>query len=94
MKSFVGETGKRVARLLGSLILILLFIYYVAPWMKRLPMVRSLTDFIEERGIDAGALYYTEVEEFAEAEAQMSNTMAYMPGRYEAKGGTGTTGLD
>ena len=37
------------------------------------------TDFIEERGIDAGALYYTELEEFAEAEAQMSNTMVYMP---------------
>ena len=79
MKAIAGETGKGVLRLLGSLVLILLFIYYVAPWMTGLPMLRSLTDFIEERGIDAGALYYTELEEFAEAEAQMSNTMLYMP---------------
>jgi hypothetical protein len=80
MRVIAGETGKGVARLLVSIILILLFIFYVAPWMTALPMLRPLTNFIEERGIDAGALYYTEVEEFAEAEAQMDNTMVYMPG--------------
>ena len=79
MKVIAREIGKGVARLLGSFVLILLFIFYVAPWMTGLPMLRSLTGFIEERGIDAGALYYTDLEEFAEAEAQMSNTMAYMP---------------
>ncbi len=73
------EIGKAVLRLWVTFMLILLFIFYVAPLMTRLPMLRSLTDFIEERGIDAGALYYTELEEFAEAEAQMSNTMVYMP---------------
>jgi hypothetical protein len=70
---------RSVARLLVTFVLILLFILYVAPWMTGLPMLRSLTGFIEERGIDAGALYYTDLEEFAEAEAQMSNTMTYMP---------------
>jgi len=85
MKAIAAETGKGVVRLLGSLVLILLFIYCVAPWMTGLPMLRSLTIFIEERGIDAGALYYTELEEFAEAEAQMRNTMVYMPRRSETE---------
>jgi hypothetical protein len=80
MRGIAGETEKGVARLLVSIILILLFIFYLAPWMTALPMLRPLMNFIEERGIDAGALYYTEVEEFAEAEAQMDNTMVYMPG--------------
>ena len=79
MEVIAREIGKGVARLLGGLVLILLFIFYVAPWMTGLPMLRPLTGFIEERGIDAGALYYTDLEEFAEAEAQMSNTMMYMP---------------
>ena len=57
------------------------FIYSVGPVFNNRPYVKPLVDFIEERDIDAGALYYTEIEEFSEANINMENTMDYMPGK-------------
>ena len=70
---------KGVRDLLLSIMLILIFMFGIAPLMDRLPFIRPLVDFIEERDIDAGALYYTEIEEFSEAAIQMENTMDYGP---------------
>ena len=47
--------------------------------MGRLEYVDSFVEFIEERDIDAGALYYTDIEEFSEAEINMENTMRFPP---------------
>jgi hypothetical protein len=53
--------------------------FVIAPWIETFPMVKPLTEFIEESGIDASALYYTEVEEASEAELNMRSTMEYLP---------------
>ncbi|MBU1052715.1 MAG: hypothetical protein KKC46_02665 [Proteobacteria bacterium] len=42
-------------------------------------MVKPIAEFIENSGIDAGALYYTEVEEASVAELNMYNTVNYTP---------------
>ncbi len=70
---------KQWGYLLGSIVLIGIFMFIIAPAMKTLPLIKPLTQYIEEQDIDAGALYYTEVEEFAIAETNMNNTMNYMP---------------
>jgi hypothetical protein len=55
------------------------FMFVLAPLAQKIPMVNTLTTFIEETGIDAGALFYTEVEEASEAELNMRHTMKYPP---------------
>jgi hypothetical protein len=59
--------------------LVWVFMFVIAPWIETFPMVKPLTEFIEESGIDASALYYTEVEEASEAELNMRSTMEYLP---------------
>ena len=59
--------------------LVLIFMFVVGPWIEKVPMVKPLVTFIEERDIDAGALYYTEIEEFSEADINMTNSMKYPP---------------
>ena len=55
------------------------FVLYVAPCIDDLQYVQPLTTFIDEREINAGALYYTEIEEFSIAEINMINTFDYVP---------------
>ncbi len=73
--------AKGVIQLVVSIGLCAGFIFFVGPCMDRFESVKPLVAFIEERGIDAGALYYTDIEEFSEANIHMDNTMEYMPGR-------------
>ena len=63
----------------AGLFLIWVFMFVMAPWIEKTPAVKPLTDFIEERGIDASALYYTEVEEASIAELSIRSTMEYPP---------------
>ena len=70
---------KRWAALVVSIACVLLFFFVVGPFFLEMPAIAPLADFIEERGIDAGALYYTDIEEFSEANINMENTMQYMP---------------
>ena len=79
MESSHKSILKRLAALAASLLLIWFFMYHLGPWLKNLPAVRPLMNFIEERGIDATALYYTDIEEFAEADVQMNHSMDYTP---------------
>ena len=65
--------------LVGFILLIWIFLYYIGPWAANIPMVRPLLKFIEENEIDAGAYYYTDVEEFAEAEFAINQSMTYSP---------------
>ena len=75
--------GRRWTRFFTCILLVLVFIYVIGPLLSGAPLVRELTRFIDERSIEAGALFYTEVEEFSEADVRMRNTRWYAPGREE-----------
>ncbi len=67
--------------LLLGVLLILVFIFGITPWVQQLPMVRPLAEYIEESGIEATGLFYTEVEETGDAENYLRNTMRFTPRR-------------
>ena len=71
-----------VLKLLVSILIILFFMFYAGPKLGQSPWLKPLADFIEERNINANVYFYTEVEEFSEANINMKNTMAYPPGSY------------
>jgi len=70
---------KKVLQLIMSIFIILFFIFGIGPLMDNLPFIKPMITFIEDRNIDASALYYTEIEEFSEADIFMNNTMDYQP---------------
>ena len=70
---------KKIAALIVSLLLCLGFIFYVGPFFDSLECTKPMVNFIEDTGIDAGALYYTEIEEFSDAKVNMENTWDYTP---------------
>ncbi len=74
-----SSLSKRIAGLLASIAGCLLMIYVIGPWLDNLSAIKPLADFIDMRSIDANAYYYTEIEEFSDAEMNMKNTMRYMP---------------
>jgi hypothetical protein len=65
---------------ISCFILLWAFMFVIAPWLQRVPMINQLAKYIEESGIEAGAIYYTEVKEVSEAEANMRDTLMYPPG--------------
>ena len=69
---------KRVVKLILCIVSVLFFMFFIGPMMDKLPLVKPLVQFIDEREIDASALYYTEIEEFSEANSNMENTMKYL----------------
>lgn len=56
-----------------------LFMFVFLPRMESHPSIQPMVQFIEERDIDATALVYSEIEEFAVGYTEMDNTMDYMP---------------
>ena len=54
-----------------------LFIFVLAPLMQQIPAVNTLSRYIKESGIDAGALYYTEVDEVGESDLAVRNTLRF-----------------
>jgi hypothetical protein len=62
-----------------SVLTIVIFLFVVGPWIEKLPGFQPLADFIDERGIDANMYFYTEVEEFSDADINMNNTLHYPP---------------
>jgi len=54
-----------------------LFIFVLAPWMQKIPAVGTLSRYIKDSGIDAGALYYTEVDEVGESDLAVRNTFRF-----------------
>ncbi|UCG78040.1 MAG: hypothetical protein JSV21_10830 [Nitrospirota bacterium] len=65
----------RWAMMLFCLAIVWLFIFVAAPAMQSSPMVEPLAVYINESGIDAGALYYTEIEETSEAEVYLRSVL-------------------
>ena len=70
---------KRWGGLFIGIFIIWLLMAYAAPWGRQTATLRPIMDVIEERGIDATAYYYTDIEEFAEAELNITHTMRFMP---------------
>lgn len=54
-----------------------LFIFVLAPMMQQIPAINTLSRYITESGIDAGALYYTEVDEVGESDLAVRNTLRF-----------------
>lgn len=76
-------TRRRWARFLAGLVVILLFAFVAIPGLQHLGPVRDVRDAIENRGIDATALFYTESEVSSEAEASIRNAIRYSAHRDE-----------
>ena len=74
--------ARRWARLFLCIFIIWAFMFIAAPWVEKMPAVEPIICFIDENYIDASALYYTEIEEFFEAEIHMENTMNFPPRRH------------
>jgi hypothetical protein len=80
------DTGQRaesplkgVGALLLCILIIIFLLFYVGPQVEKLPMFQPVAQFIDESGIEANMYFYTEVEEFSEANINMDNSMAYPP---------------
>ncbi len=80
LKRFL-PVARRWVRLFMGVGLIWAFMFIVAPRVEKMPAIEPIIRFIEENGIDASALYYTEIEEFFEAEIHMENAMDFAPRR-------------
>jgi hypothetical protein len=76
-----GQTGGLHSwlKLLGGLALVLLFMYVIAPLGKHLPGFDSMFQFIDQKGLRATALYYTDIDEFGEAAVTLRNNREYTP---------------
>ncbi|MFH1923273.1 MAG: hypothetical protein ABIP48_25710 [Planctomycetota bacterium] len=69
--------GRRWARFLAGLSVILFFAFGAVPALQRLGPVREVRDAIRGAGIDATALVYTESDVSCEAEASIRNAITY-----------------
>ena len=70
---------RRLTGLVISIILILVFMLYLGPWFEQSSMVQPIARFIEANDINANMYFYTEVEEFSEANLNMQNSMDFPP---------------
>ena len=81
------SAGGRWARFAAGLAGILLLAFVVIPALQRLQPIREVRAAIQAAGIDATALFYTESDVSAEAEAAIRNAIRYAP--YRPVGGRG-----
>ena len=70
---------QRWIRLLVGIFILWLLVAYVAPWGRQTVVFRPMMDMIEERGINSTSYYYTDIEEFAEAEDNITHSLRYPP---------------
>lgn len=81
----VNGPGKNQKRrwltLFAWIFLLYVFVFLFAPWLQRHNRtMERLGAYIRESGIDAGALYYTEVGEVGEADLAVRDTLRfYLP---------------
>ena len=81
--SLVRNGGRGVlhrwASFLSGILLIFVFVSFIAPWIMELPYMKPVNTVIQERGIEANLYDYTEVELFADAEFYMRHAMEDSP---------------
>ena len=79
IKATINRKIKGYSYLFLSIMLVMIFVFVLAPGIDDVPHVKPLINFIDKREIDAGALFYTDIEEFSVAEINMKNTIEYLP---------------
>jgi len=79
MKKQLNTMIKKYTYLLLSIMLVVIFVFVLAPGIDEVPQVKPLINFIDEHEINATALYYTDIEEFSIAEINIKNTLDYLP---------------
>lgn len=66
--------------LLLSILAVALFMFVLGPRLGDVvPMHKAMSQFIEDNNIEANMYFYTEVEEFSEAQVNMMNTREHPP---------------
>ncbi len=60
-----------------GLLVIFVFVFWVAPALERLPYIAEVHDYVYEHDIDATALVYSEIEEFGDADVSIRDAMKY-----------------
>ena len=63
------------ARLLLGLAVLWAIVFRLGPWLQGYAPIAQLHDFIEEREIDATALFYTDSDEFGDVALTIHNTL-------------------
>jgi len=71
--------GRRVFWLSAWICFILVFMFLIGPLIAKAPLVRPVADLIKEQDIEANMFFYTEVEEFSDADSFFRDTMTYTP---------------
>ena len=64
-------------RLAAGIGAILLFMFVIAPLLAEVRPVGALTDFTERRGLDAGAYWWSDSEEYAPAWLLLHDSLKY-----------------
>jgi len=70
---------KKWFRLFVGFACIWAFMFVLIPSFDDLPVVKPLIDFIEERDMNATALFYSDAEETAEAQNYLINSKRFRP---------------
>ncbi len=70
-------TLKDWGKLAIGLFVIYLFVFWIAPFLQRLPPIQEVHNHIQHHNIDASALVYTESEEFGDADVSIRDAMNY-----------------
>ncbi|MBU1072036.1 hypothetical protein KKG45_02180 [bacterium] len=68
-RSGARSAAARWGRLLAGVACVWLFMFVVAPGLRRVPGVAAALDCVREKGIDATGYFYTDVAAFGVAEA-------------------------
>lgn len=69
---------RKWAALIASLVAVWAFAFLFAPWLQQhVSPLQTLGRFVRDTGIEASALYYTEVAETSEAELVLRSTFEY-----------------
>jgi len=79
MRGGKGKQVRRWAAFGAGCVCIWLFVFVLAPWMQGWGPVHTLHTFIEERGIDATPLFYTESETSSQAERHLLDAARFAP---------------
>ena len=61
----------------AGLLLIWCLVFVVAPWLARWTPIRTMHAHIHQRDIDATALFYTDLDEFRDAEQAVRHALTY-----------------
>jgi hypothetical protein len=79
----IKKTGsfnlKAIIKLILSFTCVILFVLVLAPELDNLAIVKPMVNNIDEKEIDASALFYTEIDEFSAAEIRVNSSLKYSP---------------